>query len=438
MNWILALCALLAAHAVSAAHLPRMAADKAGFSIEGLARVDALIEESIANGFPGAVLAITRNGHLVKLTAYGNAKVQDENGVLDTPEPMRTDTLFDLASNTKTWATTLAIQHLVHQGKLDINAPLQQYLPGFVDADEDPIKGKSGVSVVQLLRHTSGAVANPMYYDREWSPELFSQDRQTTYQKLLQTPLALPPDQENVYSDLGFMLLGLLVETITGMPLDEYVEQVFYAPLELRALFAPLRQHSRIKGLNPQDIAATEIHGNTRDGALWFENIRTRTIQGEVHDEKAFYSLQEIAGHAGLFADAESLAVLQQIMLGGGCYNAQCFFDQTTIDLFTTPDFTHDPGYGLGWRLNVADDGYEPAIFFGRYASSRAFAHTGWTGIATLVDPEYKLGIVLLTNKKHTPVLDAQTDSNRFVGDTFPISNYRQVMEHVYMALLPE
>jgi len=438
MPWILALCMMLAAHAVSAAHLPRIAPEQVGFSIEGLARVDALIEDSIANGFPGAVLAITRDGHLVKLTAYGNAKVRDENGVLDTPWPMRTDTLFDLASNTKTWATTFAIQHLVHQGKLDINVPVQQYLPGFMDGDKDPIKGKASVTVAQLLRHTSGAIANPMYYDRQWSPELFSQDRQSTYQKLLQTPLAFPPDQNNVYSDLGFMLLGLLVETITGMPLDAYVEQTFYAPLELRALFAPLHQHPRIKDISAQDIAATEIHGNTRNGHIWFENIRTRTIQGEVHDEKAFYSLQEIAGHAGLFADAESLAVLQQIMLGGGCYNAQCFFDQTTIDLFTRPDFTHDPGYGLGWRLNVAGNGYEPATFFGRYASSQAFGHTGWTGIATLVDPEYKLGIVLLTNKKHTPVLDAKTDSNRFVGDTFLISNYRQVMEHVYMAFLPK
>jgi len=429
---------ILVAGAASATHLPRIAPEQAGFSAEGLAKVDALIEASIANGFPGAVLAITRNGHLVKLTAYGNAKVRDENGVLDTPEPMRTDTLFDLASNTKTWATTFAIQHLVHQGKLDINAPVQQYLPGFVDGEDDPVKGKANITVAQLLRHTSGTVANPMYYDRTWSPELFSQNRKTTYQTLLQTPLTFPPDQKNVYSDLGFMLLGLLVETITGMPLDEYVEQAFYAPLELRALFAPLRPHPRIKGIIAQDIAATEIHGNTRDGHIGFENIRTRTIQGQVHDEKAFYSLEEIAGHAGLFADAESLTVLQHIMLNGGCYQAQCFFDQTVIDLFTTPDFTHDPGYGLGWRLNVAGNTHEPATFFGRYASPRAFGHTGWTGIATLVDPEYNLGIVLLTNKKHTLVVDAKTDSNRFVGDTFPISNYRQVMEHVYMAMLPQ
>jgi len=438
MKQILTLCLLLAAHLASAANLPRMAPEQAGFSIAGLERVDALIEDAIAHGFPGAVLAISRNGHLVKLTAYGNAKLQDEDGVLDTPQPMRTDTLFDLASNTKIWATTFAIQHLMHQGKLDINAPVQQYLPGFVDGENDPIKGKTEITLAQLLRHTSGAIANPMYHDRIWSPELFSQNRKTTHQKLLQTPLAFAPGQKNVYSDLGFMLLGLLVETISGMPLDEYVEQVFYAPLGVRALFAPLREHPRIKDVSAHDIAATEIHGNTRDGHIWFENIRTQTIQGQVHDEKAFYSLEEIAGHAGLFADAESLAVLQQVMLNGGCYRAQCFFDQRIIDLLTTPDFTHDPGFGLGWRLNVASEGYEPATFFGRYASPRAFGHTGWTGIATLVDPEYDLGIVLLTNKKHTLIVDAKVDSNRFVGDTFPISNYRQVMEQVYLALRPE
>jgi len=430
--------ALTASTVPAAARLPQIMPEQAGFSTEGLARVDALIEESIANGFPGAVLAITRNGHLVKLTAYGNAKVQDENGVLDTPEPMRTNTLFDLASNTKVWGTTLAIQHLTYQGKLDVNAPLQQYLPGFIDADGEPISGKAGVTVAQLLQHTSGAIANPQYYDRAWDASLFSQNRQSTHEKLLETPLAFPPDTVNVYSDLGFMLLGLLVETISGMPLDEYVEQVFYAPLQLRALFAPLRRHARIKDINMQDIAATEIHGNTRDGSVWFENIRTRTIQGQVHDEKAYYSLQEIAGHAGLFADAESLAVLQQIMLNSGCHAGHCFFDQSTIDTFTSADLRHNPGFGLGWRLNRSSPEYEPPVFFGRYASPQAFGHTGWTGIATLVDPDYNLGIVLLTNKKHTPVVDAKNDGNRFEGDTFPISDYRQVMERVYMAMLPD
>jgi len=430
--------ALTASTVPAAARLPQIMPEQAGFSTEGLARVDALIEESIANGFPGAVLAITRNGHLVKLTAYGNAKVQDENGVLDTPEPMRTNTLFDLASNTKVWATTLAIQHLTYQGKLDVNAPLQQYLPGFIDADGEPISGKAGVTVAQLLRHTSGAIANPQYYDRAWDASLFSQNRQSSHEKLLETPLAFPPDTANIYSDLGFMLLGLLVETISGMPLDEYVEQVFYAPLQLRALFAPLRGHARIKDINMQDIAATEIHGNTRGGSVWFENIRTRTIQGQVHDEKAYYSLQEIAGHAGLFADAESLAVLQHIMLNSGCHAEHCFFDQSTIDTFTSADLKHNPSFGLGWRLNRSNSEYEPPVFFGSYASPQAFGHTGWTGIATLVDPDYNLGIVLLTNKKHTPVVDAKNDSNRFEGDTFPISDYRQVMERVYMAMLPD
>jgi len=438
MKWILALWAILITGTVSAVNLPRISAEKAGFSGDGLAQVDALIEASIADGFPGAVLAITRNGYLVKLTAYGDAKNRDENGLLETPVPMRTDTLFDLASNTKTWATTLAIQHLVHQGKLDLNAPLQQYLPGFVDGQDDPVRGKADITVAQLLRHSSGMLANPMYYDRTWSSELFSQEREKTYQNLLQTPLTFPPGQENIYSDLGFMLLGLLVETISGMPLDQYVEQVFYAPLELRALFAPLRQHARLRGISTDDIAATEIHGNTRDGHIWFEHIRTRTIHGQVHDEKAFYSLQEIAGHAGLFADAEALAVLQQVMLGGGCYHSRCFFDQATIATFTSADFNLDPGFGLGWRLNIADDVHTPATFFGRFASARAFGHTGWTGTATLVDPEYHLGIVFLTNKKHTLVLDASNDHNRFFGDTLPISNYRQVIEQVYLAMQPE
>ncbi|MFT4196396.1 MAG: serine hydrolase, partial [Pseudoxanthomonas sp.] len=258
-----------------ATSLPRATPEEEGFSSAGLAKVDALIQDAVDKGFPGAVLAVVRNGKLVKLTAYGYAKRNDEHGALADPQPMRTDTLFDLASNTKMYATTFAMQRLVYEGKVDLAAPVQRYLPEFVDGPDDPIKGKAGVTVAQLLHHTSGALANPLYYDRKAMGALFSQDRRTTYEKLVQTPLAFPPDTRNVYSDLGFMLLGMIIERVSGQPLEDYVEQSFYAPLGIRALYAPLRGNARLHGFKPQDFAATETHGNTRDGSIDFENIRT-------------------------------------------------------------------------------------------------------------------------------------------------------------------
>jgi len=415
--------------------LPVIAPKEAGFSAAGLNNVDTLIHDSVQRGFPGAVLAITRYGYLVKLSAYGYAKRNDENGPLIHPQPMRTNTLFDLASNTKIYATTYALQQLVWQKKIELNAPVNAYLPEFVDGKNEAICGKSKVTVKQLLRHSSGAVANPLYYDRSWNKALFSQNRQITYQKLQHTPLAYLPNTQNVYSDLGFMLLGRIIECVSGLPLEEYVERHFYAPLGLRALYAPLRGNARLNAFLPEDCAATETQGNTRGGTIFFDTIRTQTLQGQVQDEKAFYSLDEVAGHAGLFADAYSVAVLQQFMLNGGSYNHQQFFEQKTIDLFTTPPSHLDASFGLGWRLNVPGLDQKCPTFFGRYASKYAIGHTGWIGTATIIDPKYRLSIVFLTNKKNTPVINPQLDSNHFFGDTFAISLYYRVMEHIYKAM---
>ncbi len=418
--------------AASAATLPRATPEQAGFSSEGLAKVDALIEASVADGFPGAVLAIVRDGKLVKLKAYGYARRYDEHGLVRDPPPMRVDTLFDLASNTKMYATTFALQRLVDEGKIDLDAPVQRYLPAFVDGPDDPLPGKAQVTVADLLRHSGGLAADVRYFDRAKAGPLFSQDRATTYARLMRTPLAYPPGSRNQYSDLGFMLLGRLVEQVAGMPLETYVERTFYAPLGLRhTLYAPLRGNRRLGRFSPSQCAATETRGNTRDGTLQFENVRTHTVQCEVHDEKAFYSLEQVGGHAGLFSTAEDVAVLQQVMLGGGRRGSRVFFGPETIARFTA-SAGPDPSYGLGWRLNRGDD---PATFFGRYASPQAYGHTGWTGTVTLIDPARRLGIVLLTNKKNTPVVDPAKDANRFLGDTFPISNYRAVIERIYLAM---
>ena len=416
----------------AAASLPRVEPAEAGFSAEGLARVDALIEASVADGFPGAVLAVVRDGRLVKLQAYGYSRRYDGHGPVPDPAPMQVDTLFDLASNTKIYATTFALQKLVDEGRVELGAPVQRYLPGFVDGPGDPVPGKARVTVADLLRHGSGLPSDIHFFNRDKAGVLFSQDRATTYARLMQVPLAYPPGSRHLYSDPGFMLLGLLVEQVAGVPLEDYVDREFYAPLGLRhTLFAPLRGNARLGSFQPGQCAATETRGNTRDGAVQFENVRTDTVQCEVQDEKAFYSLGQVGGHAGLFSIAEEVAVLQQLMLGGGSRNGHDFFGPGTIARFTSPSGS-DPSHGLGWRLNRG----QPPVFFGRYASPRAYGHTGWTGTATLVDPEYGLGIVLLTNKKNTPVLDPAGDANRFLGDTFPISNYRAVIEQVYLAML--
>ncbi|WP_345552260.1 penicillin binding protein PBP4B [Microbulbifer aestuariivivens] len=402
--------------------------EQAGFSSTGLKRVDQLIEADIANGFPGAALLIIKDGRIVKSAQYGYRQKFAGLQPLATPAPVERDTLFDLASNTKMYATNFALQKLVSEGKLDVDAPVRHYLPEFTDRDGDSIRGKNSLRVRDLLQHSAGFSPDPQFHNPASAKELFSQQREKTLALIPQAPLNYQPGSKTAYSDTDYMLLGLLVERIAGQPLDDYVEQHIYAPLGLHnTRFNPLQ-----KGFKPSQFAATELMGNTRDGTIDFPNIRRHTLRGEVHDEKAFYSMGGVSGHAGLFSTTEDLALLLQTMLNGGGYGDVCLFDQQTITRFTAPS-PADPTFGLGWRRNANAD---IQWMFGELASPQAYGHTGWTGTLTLIDPAHNLGIVLLTNKKHSPVLDPEHNSNRFAGDLFATGRYGAIATAIYEALI--
>jgi CubicO group peptidase (beta-lactamase class C family) len=422
------LLALIAELSAAASPLlpPADSVQAAGFSTAGLDAIDRTIQDQINAGFPGAVLAIVRDGRLVKLGAYGYAQRYDARGVLVAPAPMHTDTVFDLASNTKMYATVFALQRLAWEGRLDVAAPIRRYLPEFADA-ADPRRAQ--IRVADLLRHSAGFAADVPFYDPATAGSRFSQQRARTEALLPKLPLDYPAGSRNLYSDTDFMLAGVIVERITGQRLDRYLNDAFYQPLGLRRTgFALLTAD---KGLTRDDFAATEPQGNTRGGGVDFPGIRRHALRGEVHDEKAYYAMDQISGHAGLFSDAEELATLVQLTLDGGERGGRRYFDATTLARFTAPAGP-DPSYGLGWRLNRGDS---LRWMFGRCASARAYGHTGWTGTLTLADPAHRLAIVLLTNKKNTPVVGPGRDRNHFVGDDFPIARYGSVVDAVYTAI---
>lgn len=388
-------------------------------------KVDALIEQDIADGFPGAVLVVVKDGKIIKQTAYGYAKRYDENGeLLAAPTPMTLDTGFDIASNTKSFATAMAMMHLVERGLLDVNAPVYHYLPEYRG------QGREARRVRDLLSHQSGYGPQVHFFDPEnkFGKRFYSRDKEKT-QRLIATrvPFQVGNGVRATYSDTGFKLLGTIIERIAGMPLDQYVEQHIYAPLGLHnTLFTPLR-----KGRLASEYAATELNGNTRGGRVDFPSIRTTTLQGEVHDEKAFYAMEGVAGHAGLFSTGPDLAVLVQTLLNGGGYGNVHLFEESVVDIFTAPH-ARDRSFGLGWRR--AADG-ETRWHFGPYASHEAFGHTGWTGTATVIDPALDLGIILLTNARHTPIVE-EGDSYEFLGKQFETGNYGSVITGVYEAIL--
>ena len=389
-------------------------------------QVDDLIEQDVKNGFPGAVLLVMQNGEIIKRSAYGDArKYADGGALLPSVQKMRTDTLFDIASNTKMFATNLALMKLVSEGKLDVNAPIEQYMPDYQGG------GRDTRLVRDLLTHTAGYAPQVRFFtpDNGVSKSLYSQNPQRTDQLLLnRVPFAMGRNVKAVYSDTDYMLLGMLVERLTGMGLDAYVEHQIYQPLGLtNTLFNPL-----LKGRAKAEFAATEIQGNSRGGRVSFDNMREYVLQGEVHDEKAFYSLGGVAGHAGLFSTVDDLAVLGQLLLNGGGYGQTQIFDEAVLQQFIKPE-ERDDSYGLGWRR--AGHG-QSKWHFGPYASAQAYGHTGWTGTVSVIDPKYDLAIFLLTNARHSKVQEDDSGHVEFAGKTFETGKYGSVISLVYEAVL--
>ncbi|MDP2713410.1 penicillin binding protein PBP4B [Rheinheimera sp.] len=399
-------------------------AEDAAMSVQTLAQLDQLIEREITMGFAGAVLLIAKDGKIVKHTAYGYASRYDTSGkALAQPEPMQTDTLFDLASNTKMYATNYAIMQLVHSGQLDINLPLQHYLAEYQG------DGREQRLVRDLLLHNAGYEPEVHFHkpDNHHGAAFYSTDRARSMQLIAtRVPFVRERGGKAVYSDIDYMLLGLLIERISGMPQDQYLEQQLYRPMGLNhTLFNPLR-----KGIAATQIAATELDGNSRGGRVQFPADQGGVVRGTVHDEKARYAFDGVAGHAGLFSTARETAELAMLALHGG-YELTPVFSQAIIQQFVRPSVS-DHTVGLGWRTAVQGD---LNWHFGPYASAYAFGHTGWTGTATLIDPYYGLVVVLLTNKKHSPIVAQGDDSYYFAGDQFETGMYGSIMSKIYQAM---
>ncbi|MBZ9611033.1 penicillin binding protein PBP4B [Rheinheimera maricola] len=399
-------------------------AEAAGFSVAELEELDALIQREVAQGFPGAVLVIAKDGNIIKHTAYGYAsRYHSDGSALATPQLMQTDTLFDLASNTKMYATNYALMQLVSAGKLEINAPVQHYLPEYQG------DGRDSRLVSDLLYHNAGYPPEVHFHrpDNRHGPAFYSTNRARSMQLIAsKVPFERERGGKAVYSDIDYMLLGLIIERITGMTQDEYLAQALYQPMGLtHTLFNPLRH-----GFTPEHIAATEIDGNSRGGRVIFPADKRGVVRGDVHDEKARYAFDGVAGHAGLFATAEETAKLAMLALHGG-YNLTPVFSQAVLQQFVRPSVA-DHTVGLGWRTATAGD---LSWHFGPYASAYAFGHTGWTGTATLIDPYYNLVVVLLTNKKHSPLLIEGETGYYFAGDRFETGMYGSIMSKIYQAM---
>jgi CubicO group peptidase (beta-lactamase class C family) len=352
--------------------------------------VDSVVEAAIKAGLiPGAVVRIERDGKLVYSRAYGLSQKYDiDRRPLDPAPAMDTATLFDLASLTKVVGTTTSLMLLADRGRIRIDDPVSKYLPGF-DTGE-----KKKVTLRHLLTHTAGLI--------EWYPLFYrSAHRDSTIRLVESLPLRYPVGKQRRYSDLGFMLLGAIVEKVSGMSLDRFEAENVFGPLGMiHTTYNPLR-HGRTT-----DIAATSL-GNpyeyrmTHDSSLGFlvagidpqswNGWRNYVVRGEVNDGNAWYSSEGISGHAGLFSTAGDIQRLVNMLLDGGKVGGRQFVSAAVIREFLTPDSFRN---GLGWMM-------DPANAFMRDAPGGSFGHTGFTGTSIAVVPDYRLSVIILINRQN-------------------------------------
>jgi uncharacterized protein YbbC (DUF1343 family)/CubicO group peptidase (beta-lactamase class C family) len=335
-----------------------VAPSAAGMDAGRLAFIDRAVEDEIAaKKLPGCVVLVGRQGRIAFLKAYGNRQLEPE------PVTMTIDTVFDLASLTKPVATATSLMILVEQGKLQIRDRVAQYIPEFAQ------NGKDRITVLQLLTHQSGLIADNPLSDFDEGPE-------RALERICALNLQAEPGKKFIYSDVSFIVLGELVKRLSGKTIHEFSRERIFRPLGM----------DETDYLPGPELRARAAPTEKRDGN-W--------MQGEVHDPRA-QRLGGVAGHAGLFSTAADLAVYAQMMLERGRFPGGRILSSRIVDLMTEPVAVPGGFRGLGWDMQT---GF--SINKGELMSPSAYGHGGFTGTGLWIDPELDLFVVFLSNRVH-------------------------------------
>ena len=339
----------------------RSAADSRG-TPSPWSRIDGVVRQAIDNGrIPGAVVLVGQSGRILFEKAYGHRCLEPR------PEPMTLGTRFDLASLTKVVATATGILILVQDGKARLEDPVSKYLPDFGR------RGKETITVRQVLTHYSGLA--PYFRLEAQGPEAAS----AVIDKICHSDLSATPGSDFIYSDLGFILLGKLIEVVSGDPLDRFVRSRVFSPLKMvETGFSPPPGERH-------PIAPTE---KGVDGSF---------LRGQVHDPLAS-TMGGVAGHAGLFSNARDLSRYCRMLLNDGRLEGARVLQPRLVRQMVSPQ--SPPGKpdirGLGWDIQSRYSSPKGAHF-----SARSFGHTGFTGTSLWLDPEIQAYLIVLTSRLH-------------------------------------
>ncbi len=353
--------------------------------------IDSILESQVnLNLIPGAVILIKKDNEVVYEQAYGYARKYDrDHHDLIPPEKMTTGHMFDIASLTKVVGTTTGIMWLADKHRLSVDDPVSKYIPAFNTPE------KKTITIRHLLTHTAGIFEwYPMYYR--------ASNRKQAYALIAELPLKYPVGKQRRYSDLGFTILGQIIEVVSGMPLEEFVQKNIFIPLGMyHTTYNPLEHDRNLKFAatsygNPYEkrMVYDSSLGFTRkeiDPESW-NGWRHYVLSGEVNDGNAWYACGGVSGAAGIFSDAEDIQRLVDMIKSGGVSKGKRFVSQTTIHQFLSIDQFNN---GLGWMM-------DPENSFMKGAPEGTFGHTGFTGTSIVVIPRLHLSVILLVNRQHT------------------------------------
>lgn len=337
----------------------------------GFEEIESIVTRGMEEGqMPGAVVVIADKDRVLYERAFGDRQVEP------TQESMTLDTVFDMASLTKPVATATSVMRLIQSGKVDPDAPVSNYLPEFRG------KGKAAITVGELLVHVGGLIPDNSLRDYQDGVE-------QSWERICDLKPIAERGEKFAYTDVGFIVLGKLVERVSGRPLDQFAKQEVFEPLGMKETMYNPAESLRKRA------APTE----QRDGD-W--------IRGEVHDPRA-HLLEGVAGHAGLFSTASDLVRYGQMMLQRGKGNGVEILDEATWTLMTTPRTVPRGTRAYGW-----DHRSPYSSNRGESLSDAAFGHGGFTGTAMWIDPGKNRVVIFLSNRLHP---DGKGSVNRLAGE---------------------
>ena len=319
---------------------------------------DSVINKAIVDeAFPGAVVLVWKDGKIIFENAFGHFTYDK------TSPKVNINTIYDLASVTKVVATTTATMICYDRKLFSLDDKVVKYIPEF------GVNGKENITIKNLLLHNSGLVAWKKFYERNLTAD-------EVLKEIYAAELEYKTGEKMVYSDLGIITLGKIIEKVTGKSLDVFCKDEIFVPLTMNSTF-----------YNPPD-SLKEFCAPTELDNYW----RNRQLQGEVHDETSAM-LNGVAGHAGLFSTAEDISKLMAVLMNKGKLNGKQFIQHGTIEYFTKR-YSDESSRAIGW-----DTKSETGSSAGKYFSKDSFGHTGYTGTSIWADPERNLFVVFLTNR---------------------------------------